>query len=79
MDKNKLMKEVRKAFKKKTRKWHLDLQEYDNFSLAYDETSNLLSELMKEFTEQEREKWNVNKLKVGVKKLNNNYLARLEF
>lgn len=79
MDKNKLMKEVRKAFKKKARKWHLDLQEYDNFSLAYDETSNLLSELMKEFTEQEREKWNVNKLKVGVKKLNNNYLARLEF
>lgn len=79
MDKNKLMKEVRKAFKKKTRKWYLDLQEYNNFSLAYDETSNLLSELMKEFTEQEREKWNVNKLKVGVKCLKNNYLARLEF
>lgn len=79
MDKNALFKKVREYFKKKRKFWTINYQELNNMSDAYSISENILNELSKEFTEEEKEKYGFNRLKVGVIPLDDNYIVQIYY
>lgn len=79
MDKNALFKKVREYFKKKRKFWTINYQELNNMSDAYSISENILNELSKEFTEEEKEKYGFNRLKVGVTPLDDNYIVQIYY
>lgn len=79
MDKNTLFKKVREYFKKKRKFWTINYQELNNMSDAYSISENILNELSKEFTEEEKEKYDFNRLKVGVTPLGDNYIVQIYY
>ena len=79
MDKNALFKKVREYFKKKRKFWTINYQELNNMSEAYSISENILNELSKEFTEEEKEKYDFNRLRVGVTPLDDNYIVQIYY
>ena len=79
MDENALFKKVREYFKKKRKFWTINYQELNNMSDAYSISENILNELSKEFTEEEKEKYGFNRLKVGVTPLDDNYIVQIYY
>lgn len=79
MDKKVLFKKVREYFKKKRKFWTINYQELNNMSDAYSISENILNELSKEFTEEEKEKYGFNRLKVGVTPLDDNYIVQIYY
>lgn len=79
MDKNALFKKAREYFKKKRKFWTINYQELNNMSDAYSNSENILNELSKEFTEEEKEKYGFNRLKVGVIPLDDNYIVQIYY
>ena len=79
MDKNVLFKKVREYFKKKRKFWTINYQELNNMSDAYSISENILNELSKEFTEEEKEKYGFNRLKVGVVPFDNSCIVQIYY
>lgn len=79
MDKNALFKKVREYFKKKRKFWAINYQELKNMSDAYSISENILNELSKEFTEEEKEKYDFNRLRVGVTPFDDNYIVQIYY
>lgn len=79
MDKNALFKKVREYFKKKRKFWTINYQELNNMSDAYSISENILNELSKEFTEEEKEKYGFDRLKVGVTPFDDNYIIQVYY
>ena len=79
MDKNTLFKKVREYFKKKRKFWTINYQELNDMAEAYSNSENILNELSKEFTEEEKEKYEFNKLKVGVTPVDDIYVVQVYY
>lgn len=81
MEKNELAKEVKKRFKKKTRKWSLPVEQVYSFDYAYDCARGVLAFLEEQYpTQEERDKVKFYKLHVGVIKEGKGlFTVRLEY
>lgn len=79
MDKNALFKKVREYFKKKRKFWTINYQELNDMTEAYSNSENILNELSKEFTEEEKEKYDFNRLRVGVTPFDDNYIIQVYY
>lgn len=66
MDKQKLLKKVKENFKKKRRRFLIEYQETNDFSKAFDNAEETLKFLSQSFTDEEKEKFSFNRVKVGV-------------
>lgn len=79
MDKNALFKKVREYFKKKRKFWTINYQELNDMAEAYSNSENILNELSKEFTEEEKEKYDFNRLRVSVTPFDDNYIVQVYY
>ena len=61
-----IVKEVRKKFKKGTRKWCILVGVEDNLDKAYSTASRSMDDLILAFSDDEKEKYSFNKLRLGV-------------
>lgn len=77
MDKNALFKKVREYFKKKRKFWTINYQELNDMAEAYSNSESILNELSKEFTEEEKEKYDFNRLFVTVTPFDNSYIVQI--
>lgn len=72
MDKQKLLKKVKENFKKKRKRFLIEYQETNDFSKAFDNAEETLEFLSQSFTDEEKEKFGFNRVKVGVS-IHSNY------
>lgn len=76
---NDIVKEVRKKFKKGTKKFYIELGMVGCIKEAYDYANHTLGVLSNSFNKDEKEKYSFNKLKVGVTPLNGIYAVRISY
>lgn len=60
------LKKAKEYFKKKRKKWKVELGEINNMSESYEFAQALLNYLFNSFNDDEKEKYNFNRLSVGI-------------